>query len=97
MLSETNFSDLPVTGQTPCTAHASLKNIIRRVLRDASNLAILKQPQKDEDLPVSTNKRTYEDLLATAILNKVRFFLKPIFLIYSSIWLPWNPYVLQNP
>lgn len=65
------FADLPVTGQTPCTAHASLKNIIRRVLRDASNIAILKEPQSEAEPPEATTNRTYEDLLATAILNKV--------------------------
>ncbi|GLV38956.1 Myosin-7a binding protein [Carabus blaptoides fortunei] len=63
---------LPVTGQTPCTAHASLKNIIRRVLRDASNIAILKEPQTETASAADTTQnRTYEDLLATAILNKV--------------------------
>lgn len=81
------FVDLPVTGQTPCTAHASLKNIIRRVLRDASNMAILKEPQTETASAADTTQnRTYEDLLATAILNKV------LYTIHQNIPMLFNSY-----
>lgn len=66
------FIDLPITqGHSPCTAHSTLKSIIRRVLRDASNMVVLKEPQEQES-EEDTSNQTYEDLLATAILNKVR-------------------------
>nr|CAH7715873.1 unnamed protein product [Callosobruchus chinensis] len=61
--------DLPVTGQSPCTAHAALKQIIERLLREAITLPSLNRDT--QSLPPNETDRTYEDLLATAIINKV--------------------------
>nr|CAH7715869.1 unnamed protein product [Callosobruchus chinensis] len=60
---------LPVTGQSPCTAHAALKQIIERLLREAITLPSLNRDT--QSLPPNETDRTYEDLLATAIINKV--------------------------
>nr|CAI5826659.1 unnamed protein product [Callosobruchus analis] len=61
--------DLPVTGQSPCTAHAALKLIIERLLKEAITLPNLNRDT--QSLPPNETDRTYEDLLATAIINKV--------------------------
>ncbi|CAH1994577.1 unnamed protein product [Acanthoscelides obtectus] len=60
---------LPVAGQSPCSAHATLKQIIERLLREALNLPNLNRDT--QSLPPNETDRTYEDLLATAIINKV--------------------------
>ncbi|XP_019871463.2 uncharacterized protein LOC109599854 isoform X2 [Aethina tumida] len=62
--------DLPVTGQSPCSAHTLLKQIIQRLLRDANDLPGLVRQEIDNEVP-SDDNRTYEDLLATAIINKI--------------------------
>ncbi|XP_018574031.1 uncharacterized protein LOC108913044 isoform X2 [Anoplophora glabripennis] len=62
---------LPITGQSPCTAHAALKQLIERLLREAVNLPSLQKAQEQPVVPPDESNRTYEDLLATAILNKV--------------------------
>lgn len=62
--------DHPVTGQTPCMMHGTLDGIIKRVLRDMLNMAGLREPQ-DQQEPAGTPEQTYEDLLATTVLNKV--------------------------
>ncbi|KAJ8913546.1 hypothetical protein NQ315_017097 [Exocentrus adspersus] len=61
--------DLPITGQSPCTAHAALKQLVERLLRETVNLPNLQKAQ--ENPPSDKSNRTYEDLLATAIINKV--------------------------
>lgn len=60
--------DLPVTGQTPCSAHAALKQLIQRMILEALELPRLREA---EHRPEEVGERTYEDLLATAVLNKV--------------------------
>ncbi|CAG9854521.1 unnamed protein product [Phyllotreta striolata] len=69
------FSDenyLPLSGQqSPCTAHAALKQLIEKLLLEVLHMPAL---QRAQDSTISTSNakdKTYEDLLATAILNKV--------------------------
>ncbi|XP_074031203.1 uncharacterized protein isoform X2 [Leptinotarsa decemlineata] len=62
---------LPLTGQSPCTAHAALKQLIERLLKEVVNLPSLQKTQENSALSSDLNNKTYEDLLATAILNKV--------------------------
>lgn len=61
---------------SPSSAHAALKHLIEKIVNEAMTLPNLKEAlhsspngivNEDEDF---TNK-TYEDILATAILNKV--------------------------
>ncbi|ERL86206.1 hypothetical protein D910_03617 [Dendroctonus ponderosae] len=64
--------DLPVTGQSPCTAHAALKQLIEKLLKEAVNLPLLEKARAHPSVPAEeTTNRSYEDLLATAIINKV--------------------------
>ncbi|XP_066246029.1 uncharacterized protein [Euwallacea similis] len=64
--------DLPVIGQSPCTAHAALKQLIEKLLREAVNLPLLQQARvHPTNLSEESANGTYEDLLATAIINKV--------------------------
>lgn len=65
------FSDLPVQGQTPCTAHAALKQLIKRLIEESLSLSVLQTAQDHPAVPRDDENRTYEDLLATAIINKV--------------------------
>ncbi|XP_072402634.1 uncharacterized protein [Diabrotica undecimpunctata] len=70
MYNDENY--LPLTGQqSPCTAHAALKQLIEKLLHEVANLPQLQRPQQGTAIPPDLNNRTYEDLLATAILNKV--------------------------
>lgn len=66
------FSDLPVQGQTPCTAHSALKKLIERLIEESLTLPLLRKAQQHAENPVDETDRTYEDLLATAIINKVK-------------------------
>lgn len=66
-------TDLPIIGQSPCSAHASLKLLIQRIIQEAIGLPTLQKAQEHPGAPAENTDRTYEDLLATAILNKVRF------------------------
>ncbi|XP_074031207.1 uncharacterized protein isoform X5 [Leptinotarsa decemlineata] len=66
-----SISNLPLTGQSPCTAHAALKQLIERLLKEVVNLPSLQKTQENSALSSDLNNKTYEDLLATAILNKV--------------------------
>ncbi|XP_031344890.1 uncharacterized protein LOC116171966 isoform X3 [Photinus pyralis] len=63
--------NLPVVGESPCSAHASLKFLIQKVIQDAISLPILKKVDEQPGAPVDEINRSYEDLLATAIINKV--------------------------
>lgn len=63
--------DLPVPGQSPCSAHASLKLLIQKVIAEAAGLPQLTKAGDHPGAPAPENDRSYEDLLATAILNKV--------------------------
>ncbi|CAH1108897.1 unnamed protein product [Psylliodes chrysocephalus] len=64
--------DLPLTGQqSPCTAHAALKQLIEKLILEVLNMPALQKPQNQAAIPPDLNNKTYEDLLATAILNKV--------------------------
>ncbi|KAK5646149.1 hypothetical protein RI129_004613 [Pyrocoelia pectoralis] len=62
---------LPVLGQSPCSAHAGLKLLIQRVIQEAIGLPTLKKVAEHPGAPAEEINRTYEDLLATAIINKV--------------------------
>lgn len=65
---------MPVRGQSPSTAHAALKQLIQRLIQEAVNLPALKEAPNQPPSENPNNEqeqRTYEDLLATAILNKV--------------------------
>ncbi|XP_076254985.1 uncharacterized protein LOC143192981 isoform X3 [Rhynchophorus ferrugineus] len=63
---------LPALGQSPCTAHAALKEIIEKLSKQAVNLPMLEKAHAQEANTEEDNKnKTYEDLLATAIINKV--------------------------
>ncbi|XP_063913596.1 uncharacterized protein LOC135130174 isoform X2 [Zophobas morio] len=57
------------TEQTPSSAHTSLKLLIEKILREATRLPRFRKPVNHT---VATEERTYEDLLATAILNKIK-------------------------
>ncbi|XP_057670595.1 uncharacterized protein LOC130902455 isoform X1 [Diorhabda carinulata] len=60
---------LPLTGQqSPCTAHAALKQLIEKLLQEVLSMPHLRNRQQGA---ADLNNKTYEDLLATAILNKV--------------------------
>ncbi|XP_050306519.1 uncharacterized protein LOC126743472 isoform X2 [Anthonomus grandis grandis] len=64
--------NLPVTGTSPCTAHAALKQLIEKLLKEAVNLPLLQAAHAHPPTPQETSTNsTYEDLLATAIINKV--------------------------
>lgn len=63
-----HFAGLPVIGQSPCTAHEALKQLIEKLLKEAVNLPLIEQAKVH---PEETTNKTYEDLLATAIINKV--------------------------
>lgn len=65
------LSDLPLQGQTPCTAHSALKKLIERLIQESLTLPLLRKAQEHPANPVDETDRTYEDLLATAIINKV--------------------------
>ncbi|KAK9696583.1 hypothetical protein QE152_g31489 [Popillia japonica] len=63
---------LPITGQSPCSAHAYLKNLIERFTNEASELPNLIKYESHPAHPEETiSNRSYEDLLSTAIINKV--------------------------
>ncbi|XP_066151682.1 uncharacterized protein [Euwallacea fornicatus] len=63
---------LPVVGQSPCTAHAALKQLIEKLLREAVNLPLLQQARlHPTNLSEESTNGSYEDLLATAIINKI--------------------------
>ncbi|XP_025831442.1 uncharacterized protein LOC108740591 isoform X3 [Agrilus planipennis] len=64
-------SYLPIVGQSPCSAHAIVKQIIQRVIQEAIDLPTLSKAHTHPAIPEDTTDRSYEDLLATAILNKV--------------------------
>ncbi|XP_022913601.2 uncharacterized protein [Onthophagus taurus] len=67
-----SISNLPITGQSPCTAHATLKQLIQRFSSEAGELPELKRIQNHPAVPEEeVSDRTYEDLLSTAIINKV--------------------------
>ncbi|XP_030765391.1 uncharacterized protein LOC115889511 isoform X2 [Sitophilus oryzae] len=67
-----NIRDLPITGQSPCSAHTALKEIIERLLKEAVNLPLLAKAHAHPTVPEEDDKnKSYEDLLATAIINKV--------------------------
>lgn len=63
--------DLPISGQSPCSAHAALKQLIQRVILEALDLPKLRQAEGLPEGSDEVHERTYEDLLATAVLNKV--------------------------
>lgn len=66
------ITGLPVIGQSPCTAHEALKQLIEKLLKEAVNLPLLEQARiHPVNVPEDTTNKTYEDLLATAIINKV--------------------------
>lgn len=66
------ITGLPVIGQSPCTAHEALKLLIEKLLKEAVNLPLLEQARiHPVNVPEDTTNKTYEDLLATAIINKV--------------------------
>ncbi|CAB3240123.1 unnamed protein product [Arctia plantaginis] len=54
-------------------AHVQLKRLVARVVEEASSLPALARYAAEPHTP-SLESSTYEDLLATAILNKVRSF-----------------------
>ncbi|XP_044750176.1 uncharacterized protein LOC123310669 isoform X2 [Coccinella septempunctata] len=60
---------LPLVGESPCSAHTALKVIIQKIIREASQLPKLNGEGTTNAL--EQNNRTYEDLLSTAILNKI--------------------------
>ncbi|XP_045470819.1 uncharacterized protein LOC123678075 isoform X2 [Harmonia axyridis] len=60
---------LPLVGESPCSAHTSLKQIIQRIIREVNDLPQLRGEGTTNTL--EQNNRTYEDLLSTAILNKI--------------------------
>ncbi|XP_063913597.1 uncharacterized protein LOC135130174 isoform X3 [Zophobas morio] len=62
------YFDASFTEQTPSSAHTSLKLLIEKILREATRLPRFRKPVNHT---VATEERTYEDLLATAILNKI--------------------------
>ncbi|KAL3281084.1 hypothetical protein HHI36_004308 [Cryptolaemus montrouzieri] len=61
--------DLPIVGESPCSAHSALKKIVQKIIREANDLPELKSPGTNNAL--EQEGRTYEDLLSTAILNKI--------------------------
>ncbi|XP_060516758.1 uncharacterized protein LOC132696137 isoform X2 [Cylas formicarius] len=62
---------LPITGQSPSSAHEALKQLIEQLLKEAATLPRLQQTQDHSTTAEGNPSRTYEDLLATAIINKV--------------------------
>ncbi|XP_017776994.1 PREDICTED: uncharacterized protein LOC108562986 isoform X2 [Nicrophorus vespilloides] len=62
---------LPITGQSPCSAHATLKLLIQKLIEDAAGLPKMPKLPDHPASPDDTGDRTYEDLLATAVVNKV--------------------------
>ncbi|KRT85760.1 hypothetical protein AMK59_2016 [Oryctes borbonicus] len=64
--------DLPITGQSPCSAHTFLKQLIERFTHEAADLPALCRTESHPAHPEEIiSNRTYEDLLSTAIINKV--------------------------
>ncbi|KAL1497122.1 hypothetical protein ABEB36_008132 [Hypothenemus hampei] len=58
--------------ESPYAVYAALKRLIRQLLREAVNLPLLENAQvHPRTPPEDTTDGTYEDLLATAIINKV--------------------------
>ncbi|GJQ67595.1 hypothetical protein Trydic_g8400 [Trypoxylus dichotomus] len=67
-----SISNLPITGQSPCSAHAYLKQLIERFTHEAVDLPTLCRNESHPAHPEETiDNRTYEDLLSAAIINKV--------------------------
>ncbi|KAK4879365.1 hypothetical protein RN001_007511 [Aquatica leii] len=66
-----SIANLPIVGQSPCSAHAGLKLLIQRIIQEAIGLSSMKKVSDRHDNETEINDRTYEDLLATAIINKV--------------------------
>lgn len=66
-----SLPDLPISGQSPCSAHAALKQLIQRIILEALDLPRLRPSEGSPEGSDEVNGKTYEDLLATAVLNKV--------------------------
>ncbi|KAF5289894.1 hypothetical protein FQA39_LY14956 [Lamprigera yunnana] len=66
-----SIANLPIIGQSPCSAHADLKVLIQRIIQEAVGLPVLKKNVDHPGELTEATNRTYEDLLATAIINKV--------------------------
>lgn len=64
-------SDLPSQGESPCTPHTALKKLIERLIQESLSLPLLQKVQDHPARPNGESNRTYEDLLATAVINKV--------------------------
>ncbi|CAG2055939.1 unnamed protein product [Timema podura] len=69
-------ADKPLTEvESPSSVHAELKTLVNRIIRDAVTLpnfkVIERKMSNGERLSEDIDIKTYEDILATAILNKV--------------------------
>jgi hypothetical protein len=56
--------------QTPSSAHVNLKQLIEKVLQEVVHLPNFRKAVNSETVP-GENERTYEELLATAVINKI--------------------------
>lgn len=65
-----SHSPSPATGHSASGAHVQLKRLVARVVEEAASLPALARYAAEPHTP-SIESSTYEDLLATAILNKV--------------------------
>ncbi|KAF5291019.1 hypothetical protein FQR65_LT11472 [Abscondita terminalis] len=63
--------DLPIVGQSPCSAHAGIKLLIQKIIQEAIGLPHMKKISDQSSSPSEISNRTYEDLLSTAIINKI--------------------------
>ena len=52
-------------------AHTALKELVERAVEEARKLPGLRSSETGKEKEQSMSDRSYEDLLATAILNKV--------------------------
>jgi hypothetical protein len=66
-----SFPDSTFADQTPSSAHVNLKQLIEKVLQEVVHLPNFRKAVNSETVP-GENERTYEELLATAVINKVR-------------------------
>jgi hypothetical protein len=57
--------------QTPSSAHVNLKQLIEKVLQEVVHLPNFRKAVNSETVP-GENERTYEELLATAVINKIQ-------------------------
>jgi hypothetical protein len=65
------YLDSTFADQTPSSAHVNLKQLIEKVLQEVVHLPHFRKAVNSETVP-GENERTYEELLATAVINKVR-------------------------